>query len=82
MTNKTKSFSPIPRALTNRENEIMALIARGLQNAVIAKALYISPKTVNAHKEHIVEKLNLTNIGELYAKAGEYLGTFPIDPLK
>jgi len=59
--------------LTNRENEILQLIAEGNSVKRIAEVLFISPKTVNSHRANIMEKLNIHNIPELtkYAiKAG------------
>lgn len=45
--------------LTDREREILVLIAEGLTNAQIADRLYISVKTVQTHRAHIMEKLDL-----------------------
>lgn len=45
--------------LTDREREVLQLIGEGLTNAQIAAALHISPKTVDKHRGHLVEKLNL-----------------------
>jgi len=57
----------IPRqnmSLTNREKEILQLIARGLISKEIADKLYISVNTVNTHRQRIIEKLNVTNTYE------------------
>jgi DNA-binding NarL/FixJ family response regulator len=51
-----------PRALadlTDRELEVLELIARGLSNAEIGEQLYISDATVKTHITHILQKLNL-----------------------
>ncbi|MDQ7842398.1 MAG: response regulator transcription factor [Armatimonadota bacterium] len=45
--------------LTDREREILVLIAEGLTNAQIADRLFISVKTVQTHRAHIMEKLDL-----------------------
>ena len=45
--------------LSPRENEVVALIARGLSNREIAAALTISEKTAANHVEHIMTKLDL-----------------------
>lgn len=45
--------------LTEREREILVLLAEGLTNAQIADRLYISVKTVQTHRSHIMEKLDL-----------------------
>ena len=51
--------------LTTREREILQLIAEGSSNKEIAAALNISPYTVETHRSHILEKLNLHNPAEL-----------------
>lgn len=51
--------------LSPREREIFHLLASGLQNTVIAKRLFISPRTVETHRARIVRKLNLVSNGEL-----------------
>ncbi|MCB0324973.1 MAG: response regulator transcription factor [Bdellovibrionales bacterium] len=51
--------------LSAREREIFHLLANGLQNTVIAKKLFISPRTVETHRARIVRKLGLTSNGEL-----------------
>jgi two-component system response regulator NreC len=45
--------------LTAREQEVLALLAEGLNNADIGEKLTISPKTVARHRENIMNKLNL-----------------------
>ncbi len=45
--------------LTEREKEILTLVAEGATNHDIAQRLYISVKTVQTHRAHIMEKLNL-----------------------
>ena len=51
--------------LTTREKEILTLIAQGLSNQQIAEKLYISIKTVQTHRAHILEKLGLHDRTEL-----------------
>jgi DNA-binding NarL/FixJ family response regulator len=45
--------------LTPRETEIVKLVAEGLKNQQIADKLFISVRTVDAHKNNIMKKLNL-----------------------
>jgi len=45
--------------LTDREKEILTLVAEGATNQEIAQKLFISVKTVQTHRAHIMEKLNL-----------------------
>lgn len=51
--------------LTSREQEILQLLAEGKANKEVAAALYISPYTVETHRKHILEKLNLHTPAEL-----------------
>jgi DNA-binding NarL/FixJ family response regulator len=45
-----------PAGLTDREVEILVLVARGLSNKEVGRALHISPVTVKNHVAHIYEK--------------------------
>jgi two-component system NarL family response regulator len=49
---------PVPR-LTDRELEVLKLVARGMANRDIAKDLFISENTVKNHVRNILEKLQL-----------------------
>jgi len=51
--------------LTKREREVLTLIAEGLTNQRMAQKLFISIKTVQTHRAHIMEKLNLHDRTEL-----------------
>jgi two-component system response regulator NreC len=51
--------------LTSREREILQLLAEGQTNKDVATALNISPYTVETHRSHILQKLNLHNSAEL-----------------
>lgn len=51
--------------LSTREREILQMIAEGKTNKEIATALKLSVYTVDAHRGHIMEKLNLHSVGEL-----------------
>ncbi len=51
--------------LTEREKEILTHIAQGLANQQIAEKLFISIKTVQTHRAHILEKLGLHDRTEL-----------------
>ena len=57
--------------LTDREHEVLTLIAQGLSNQEIARQLVISVKTVNRHRENIMGKLDLHNRVELVRYAIE-----------
>ena len=51
--------------LTEREREVLTLIAEGLTNKQIGEQLGISPKTVARHRDKITKKLNLSSRAEL-----------------
>jgi DNA-binding NarL/FixJ family response regulator len=51
--------------LTDRELEVFRMIGAGLSVKEIADKLYLSVKTVEAHREHIKEKLNIKSSAEL-----------------
>jgi DNA-binding NarL/FixJ family response regulator len=53
---------PSPDLLSSRETEILKLIGKGLSTKEIGSKLFISHKTVNAHREHIMKKLNIHNV--------------------
>ena len=51
--------------LTDREKQVLKLVAEGLANKEVAEALGISVKTAMTHREHVMEKLGLHNRTEL-----------------
>ena len=53
------------RGLTDREREILQMIAEGYGNQDIAKACFISVKTVEAHKNNMMKKLSLMSRNDL-----------------
>jgi DNA-binding NarL/FixJ family response regulator len=71
-----------PRAahdLTRRELEVLNLMGEGLRHEEIANRLFISPKTVATHVEHILRKLDVRSSTEAIAVAfrQEILGRGP-----
>jgi NarL family two-component system response regulator LiaR len=50
-----------PEALTERETDVLKLIARGMANRQIARSLYIGEKTVKTHVSHILLKLGVNS---------------------
>ena len=69
-----RSLDPIARqlllrqkksGLSLRELEVIQLITQGLSYKEIGEKLFISPRTVEAHRNHILEKLGLSNVMEL-----------------
>ena len=60
---------PGAHTLTDREREVLRLVAAGRSNAAIARELYISPKTVSVHVSHILAKLDVQSRTEASAVA-------------
>jgi DNA-binding NarL/FixJ family response regulator len=58
--NTSSSFSIIEH-LTERESEVLRLLARGLKNSQIAEHLVLSPHTVSGHVQSIFGKLGLNS---------------------
>lgn len=55
--------------LTDRESEILKLIAAGFSNKEIGEKLFISHRTVDTHRTNIMKKLNVSNIAGLISYA-------------
>jgi len=51
--------------LTERESEILKLIAEGASTSEISELLFVSVKTIGTHKQHLLEKLNLKTSTDL-----------------
>jgi DNA-binding NarL/FixJ family response regulator len=51
--------------LTQREREVLQLIAEGNSTKQIARRLHISPKTVEAHRLRVMSKLNIDSVAQL-----------------
>ena len=50
-------------ALTDRERDVLGLVAQGLTNGAIARALFLSERTVEAHMRAIFQKLRIPDSG-------------------
>src|SRR2546430_15779576 len=61
--------------LSDRELEILELIGEGQEVRQIVKLLNVSPKTVETHRAHIKEKLNLQNARQVTHFAVQWVGT-------
>ena len=60
---KNRVFNnPLSIELTDREKEIIRLIAEGLSSQEIADSLFISTHTVNTHRKNILSKLDVKNV--------------------
>ncbi|MBI2379434.1 MAG: response regulator transcription factor [Gammaproteobacteria bacterium] len=51
--------------LTPREREVLDLAAKGMPNKVIAKTLGLSPRTVEIHRAHVMEKMDTRSVAVL-----------------
>jgi two-component system, NarL family, response regulator NreC len=60
-----KPFTDRYESLSEREREIFQLIAEAKTNKEIASLLYVSPSTVETHRAHIMEKLDLHSAAEI-----------------
>jgi len=60
-------IAPLPTfsSLTNREREVLDLIAAGQTNKEAGRSLGISPKTVETHRSRVMEKLGAKNTADL-----------------
>jgi len=68
---KTLNTTSAWDTLTQREREILKLIAEGYKNREVADYLCISPKTVEKHRANLMKKLDLHNTAALTALAME-----------
>jgi DNA-binding NarL/FixJ family response regulator len=68
------SSSPIEK-LTDREFEIFQLIGQGKSTRDIAGQLHLSPKTVDVHRSHVKEKLELKDATALIRHAVRWVET-------
>jgi predicted ATPase/DNA-binding CsgD family transcriptional regulator/DNA-binding XRE family transcriptional regulator len=56
-----------PQLLSSREREVAALVASGLNNRAIGEKLFLSPRTVEKHVEHVMDKLGVGSRAEIAA---------------
>jgi DNA-binding NarL/FixJ family response regulator len=59
-----RSTSPL-ESLSNREREILTLVADGLSSAEIGRRLTLSPKTVDTYRSRLMQKLQITDLAAL-----------------
>ena len=59
--NQPKDTRPTEDPLTEREVEVLKLVAKGHSNQEISEALFVSERTVGAHVSNILSKLHLAN---------------------
>ena len=68
---KSQKVQLLREILTRREREILNLIAEGYTNKEISDSLYLSVHTVETHRHHIMEKLNVHSTAALISLAVE-----------
>jgi DNA-binding NarL/FixJ family response regulator len=66
-----RKLNEVAVALTNRQKEVLHLIARGLQNKHIARELDIAERTVKMHITALLELVGAKNRTQLVVIAGE-----------
>ena len=71
-----KSTSSLSK-LTEREREVLQLVAEGHSNKQIAERLNVSAKTVGTHREHIIRKLDIHTVAGLTKYAIQHGLTSP-----
>jgi len=67
LENKNLTLKPVSPGFTNRETEVMDLIAQGLSTKVIADRLFVSVKTIETHRKNLISKAQVKNTAELMA---------------
>jgi len=70
--NSDKTMIPEKSGLTKRELEILKMIALEMTNDKIAKSLFISKRTVDTHRQNLLNKLNVKNTAGLIKAAYEF----------
>jgi DNA-binding NarL/FixJ family response regulator len=79
---QSQELSKDLKELSNREREILALMAQGKTNAGIAKTLYITEGSVEKHISNILNKLGIDGGDDTHRRVAavlKYLGLAPSD---
>jgi DNA-binding NarL/FixJ family response regulator len=67
--NQSAKPSPVFPELTDREREILDLLAQGMNNTAIARRLFLSPKTIRNHVSNIFSKLQVADRADAIVRA-------------
>ncbi len=74
---------PVGSGLTDRERQLLELVASGRTNTAIAHTLEISPRTVGKHLEHIYRKLHVSSrAAAVYRSTAEAMTSPPANTLR
>ncbi len=65
MANPEDTYTPVFKQMTEKEREVLQLIAEGAKTKDIADALHVSTKTIETHRRNIMKKLNIYSIAGL-----------------
>ncbi|CAD0007605.1 MULTISPECIES: response regulator [Flavobacterium] len=71
MINFMSTQSISENVLSNKETEVLGLIAKGLTTKEIAAKLFVSSRTIETHRANILKKLEVKNTAELIKKAAK-----------
>jgi two-component system response regulator NreC len=71
MINFMSTQSISENVLSNKENEVLVLISKGLTTKEIATKLFVSSRTIETHRANILKKLEVKNTAELIKKAAK-----------
>ena len=71
MINFMSAQSISENVLSNKETEVLGLIAKGLTTKEIAAKLFVSSRTIETHRANILKKLEVKNTAELIKKAAK-----------
>jgi DNA-binding NarL/FixJ family response regulator len=61
ISDRIRQTEDLPKPLTDRELEVLRLLATGLKNHEIASVLFVSEPTVKSHIEHIINKIGVSD---------------------
>ena len=69
VSSQLHDYARLAGALTPREREVMALVVAGHSNKEVARKLAVSPRTVEVHRLHMMEKMGAGSLAELVRMA-------------
>ena len=76
-----RPLAALAESLTRTDRKILYLILEGRNNREIADALHRSPRTVEVHRSHLMQKLDVVNVTELLRRAAQ-MGLLQLSPAR